>query len=47
MIALWTDCDKLAIYWYSFTASYVMYPEGGGIKRFRGYVENGFLHILL
>ena len=30
-----------------FKASYVIYPEGGGIKRFPGYVENGVGHILL
>ena len=27
-----------AVYRNTFTASYVIYPEGGGIKRFRGYV---------
>ena len=47
IIALIIDCDKCVDYWNTFTASYVKYPEGGGFKRFRGYVENGFLYILL
>ena len=30
-IALLSDCDKLAVYRNTLTASYVIYPEGGGI----------------
>ena len=33
-----SNCDKHDIYRNTFTASYVFYPEGGDIKRFRGYV---------
>ena len=33
-----SNCDKHAIYRNTFTACYVFYPEGGDIKRFRGYV---------
>ena len=47
IIALLSDCDKHAAYRNTFTASYVIYPEGGGIKRFRGYVKNGFRDILV
>ena len=31
IIALISDCNKHAAYRYTFTASYVIYPEGGGI----------------
>ena len=31
IIVLLTDCDKHAVYRNIFTASYVIYPEGGGI----------------
>ena len=41
------DCDKHAVYRKMVTASYVFYPEGGGVKRYPGYVENGVRHILL
>ena len=41
------DCDKHAVYRKMVTASYVFYPEGGGVKRLPGYVENGVRHILL
>ena len=37
-IALLSDYDKLAVYRNKFTSSYVIYPEGGDIKRFLGYV---------
>ena len=46
-IALLSDCDKYAIYRNTFTAGFVIYAEGGGIKCFSGYVENGVNHILL
>ena len=46
-IALLSDCDKYAVYRNIFTASFVIYPVGGGIKRFHLYVENGVSHILL
>ena len=38
-IALLSDCDKHAVYRNILTARYVIYPEGGGIKRFPGYVK--------
>ena len=47
IIALISDSDKHTFYRNTVMGSHVIYPEGGGIKRFRGYVENGFLHILL
>ena len=47
IIALLSDYDKRTVYRNTLTASYVIYPEGGGIKRFRGYVKNGFRDILL
>ena len=31
LIALLSDCDKHADYRNTLTASYVIYPEGGGI----------------
>ena len=37
-IALLRDCDKHTVYRKIFTESYVIYPEGGSIYRFRGYV---------
>ena len=48
--ALLSNYDKRFVYWNTLTASYVTYvsyPEGGGIKRFRGYVKNGFRDILV
>jgi len=42
-----SDYDKRAVYRNTLSASYVIYPEGGGIKRFRGYVKNGFRDILV
>ena len=46
-IALLSDCDKQPVYRNILMASYVIYLEGGGIKRFPGYVENVVRHILL
>ena len=46
-MALISDCDKHDVYRNILTASYVIYPEGGGNKRFPGYVKNGVRHILL
>ena len=34
IIALLSDYDKRAVYRNPLSASYVIYPEGGGIKRF-------------
>ena len=47
IIALLSDYVKRSIYRNTLTASYVTNPEGGGIKRFRGYVKNGFRDILV
>ena len=46
-IALLSDFDKHVVYRNILTASYVIYPEGGGIKRFLGYVKNGVRHIFV
>jgi len=45
--ALLSNYDKRAVYRNTITASYAIYPEGGGIKRWRGYVKNGFRVILV
>ena len=40
-IALHSNNDMIALYRIVYAYSYVIYPEGGGKQRFRGYVEKG------
>ena len=36
---LQSDYEIIALYRIVYVSCYVIYPEGGGKKRFRGYVE--------